>query len=165
MILREGDLEFCFSDAINAFKFDENDNTSKYYHGLSHCMKAVDFIVELEKYYLFVEVKDMYSPDEYYKPDKFNHLSNVLKEKFRDTFLYRYSENKLDKPVHYLCLINLENALVVTLMKRLKIILPEGLNSKRWERPLAKSCIVANIERWNSRFPKWEVKRIQNNKN
>ncbi|MGM0419216.1 MAG: hypothetical protein ACQEQS_10885 [Thermodesulfobacteriota bacterium] len=160
MILREGSLEFYFSDAINCFKFDETDKNSHYYHGLSHCMKAVDFIVELEKDYLLVEVKDFYSPDEYEESDKFNTLANILKEKFRDTFLYRYAENKIDKPVHYLCLVNLDNALVSSLMKKIKIIVPQGIRSNRWERPLVKSCIVANTERWNSRFPKWKITRV-----
>ena len=41
--LREGDLRIMINDdVLNARKFD--DPTS---HGLSHCMKAVDFVVEL----------------------------------------------------------------------------------------------------------------------
>ena len=50
--LTEGKLEFVFEGAVSARKFDGHD------HGLSHCMKAVDFIVEFQDQYLFVEVKD-----------------------------------------------------------------------------------------------------------
>ena len=50
-LLREGDLEVEFVDANNGRKFDEE-------YGLSHCMKAVDFIVEFEDRYLFIEFKD-----------------------------------------------------------------------------------------------------------
>ena len=45
---REGDLEFDFSDAIDGIKFDDAT------HCLSHCMKAVDFVVELDEKYLLV---------------------------------------------------------------------------------------------------------------
>ena len=40
--LTEGELEFVFESAVSARKFDGPD------HDLSHCMKAVDFIVEFQ---------------------------------------------------------------------------------------------------------------------
>ena len=52
-VLREGDLQITINDAIEARKFDDEAS-----HGLSHCMKAVDFVVELPDRYLFIEVKD-----------------------------------------------------------------------------------------------------------
>ncbi len=160
MILRESGLEFDFSDAINGFKFDETDKYSENYHGLSHCMKAVDFIIELENDYLLVEVKDFHDPGQYKESKSFKNLRNNLKTKFRDTLLYRFAEDQLDKPVRYLCLMTLEDALNSRLMKELKIIVPEGIASTRWKHPLAKSCIVANIDRWNKNFPKWKVRRL-----
>ncbi|UUX91137.1 hypothetical protein [Methanoplanus endosymbiosus] len=48
MILQEGNLQFDFNGVIDAFKFDEKDRSKGTFHGLSHCMKAVDFIVETE---------------------------------------------------------------------------------------------------------------------
>ena len=114
-------FDFDFMDAIDAFVFDEKDKNLPTYHGLSHAMKAVDIIVELENDYLFIEVKDFYSPDDYEKGDCFNHLRNVLKYKYRDTFLYRWAERKIDKPVRYICLLALENALSVALRARTKI--------------------------------------------
>ena len=48
-------FELDFTDAIDVFVFDEADSTKPRYHGLSHAMKAVDLIVELETAYLFVK--------------------------------------------------------------------------------------------------------------
>ncbi|MDA1192745.1 MAG: hypothetical protein O3A46_13815, partial [Candidatus Poribacteria bacterium] len=89
MILREGTLTFDFSDAVDGFRFDEQDPTNPNFHGLSHCMKAVDFIVELEDQFLFVEVKDPPDPTEYVGgsgKEKFDDLVKSLSGKFRDTF-------------------------------------------------------------------------------
>lgn len=161
MKLQEGDLEFDFKDAIKGFKFDETDKNKDYYHGLSHCMKAVDFILELENAYLFVEVKDFNDPENYgEKNDKFNSLKKVLKEKYRDSFLCRWAEGKVDKPIKYLCLLTLENALISRMIKELRIQLPEGNKNPRWHQSIVSGCVVANIERWNKNFPKWPVRRI-----
>ena len=51
-ILIEKELEFDFRDALNAIQFDGYD------HKMSHCMKAVDFLVEWDDEFWFVEVKD-----------------------------------------------------------------------------------------------------------
>ena len=48
MILREGHIEFDFSRANSAKRFDDVN------HGLSYCMKAVDFIVESQDKILFI---------------------------------------------------------------------------------------------------------------
>ena len=42
MTLTEGALQITFNNAINGRKFDDQQQ-----HRLSHCMKAVDFVVEL----------------------------------------------------------------------------------------------------------------------
>ncbi len=160
MILKEGELEFDFTDAIHGFKFDEGDKQNENYHGLSHCMKAVDFIIELENDYLLVEVKEFHDPEKYNESESFKKLKNDLKIKFRDSLLYRFAEDQLDKPVRYLCLMTLEDALNSRLMKEIRRIVPEGIPTTRWKRPLTKSCIVANVDRWNRNFPKWKVRRI-----
>ncbi len=160
MKLREGDLEFDFKDAIDGFKFDETDEDSAYYHGLSHCMKAVDFIVELEKTYLFVEIKDCHEPEKYRDKNNFNYLRNNLVKKYRDSFLYRWAEKKVDKPITYICILNLENALISRMSKELKIGIPEGNKNSRWHQPIVSACVVANVERWNCSFSKWPVRCI-----
>jgi len=51
--LAEGDLQIALPAGAAGRKFDDGAT-----HGLSHCMKAVDFIVELEDRILFIEFKD-----------------------------------------------------------------------------------------------------------
>lgn len=53
MVLREGNLELELPPGAKGWKFDDAG------HGLSHCMKAVDFIVELPDRLFFVEIKDL----------------------------------------------------------------------------------------------------------
>ena len=111
MEISEGGLSFTFNGVLSAYKFDEQDQTSSHYHGLSHCMKG--------------------------------------------------AEQKVQKPIYYLCLITLESALVLQLMNQLKRQLPEGrANNQRWQRAIADRCIVANLETWNSSFPHIPVQRV-----
>ncbi len=58
-------FSFDFTDAIDAFIFDEKNKNKAHYHGLSQAMKAVDIIVELDNDYLFIEIKDFHAPDDY----------------------------------------------------------------------------------------------------
>ena len=52
-MLAEEDLQITLPAAVTGRKFDD-----KTTHGLSHCMKAVDFIVELKDRVLFIEFKE-----------------------------------------------------------------------------------------------------------
>jgi hypothetical protein len=45
-------FSFDFTDAIDAFIFDEKDKKKNHDHSLSQAMKAVDLIVELDNDYL-----------------------------------------------------------------------------------------------------------------
>ncbi|MCF8169235.1 MAG: hypothetical protein K9K38_17750 [Rhodoferax sp.] len=153
---------FQFTGALDAFRFDEKDRAKPHFHGLSHAMKAVDLVVEMPTDYLFIEVKDFHAADDYdfksavagHQRDErlahFNHLREVLKHKFRDTWLYRWAQGKADKPVRYLCLLSV-------LSKELRQQLPVGLAGPHWEKALARSCVVLNLERWNVNFPQWPV--------
>lgn len=152
-------FDFKFEDAIDVFVFDEKDKNLPNYHGLSHAMKAVDLVVELENDYLFIEVKDFHKPENYSNGNNFNHLREVLKQKYRDTFLYRWAENKINKPIRYLCLLTLDNALISRMNKEIKKQLPVGRPVPRWEKAIAQSSVVVNIDRWNRNFPKWPVNR------
>jgi hypothetical protein len=168
-------FSFNFTDAIDAFVFDEKDKNNSHYHGLSQAMKAVDIIVELDNQYLFIEVKDFHAPDDYdfqnavadeqkkERRNHFNHLREVLKHKYRDTWLYRWAENKTNKPIRYLCLLTLDNAQISVLNKELRKQLPVGKAGPRWNSELARSCVVVNIDRWNNHFPNWQVTRVNGN--
>ncbi|MEW5817069.1 MAG: hypothetical protein AB1798_16945 [Spirochaetota bacterium] len=162
MIVTADGFQFDFQDAVDAFVFDQQDRGSAHFHGLSHAMKAVDLIVELENDYLFVEVKDLKkSPLDYSDGGCFNHLRESLKYKYRDSFLYRWAEDKVNKPIRYLCLLNLENAFLSRMNKEVKKQLPLGKANARWQRPIAESCAVLNQERWNRNFPKWPVQKVE----
>lgn len=159
----EGRFEFQFPNALTGFRFDEPDRNLSTFHGLSHCMKAVDFVVELEHRYLFIEVKDMFDPDSYQNSDAFNHLKSVLIKKYRDSFLYRWAEEKLDKPVTYLCLIELENPIINQLTREMQIHLPTSVpKNSRWLKPIAAHCQILNSERWNHNFPAWPLRLRMN---
>jgi hypothetical protein len=163
-------FSFDFTDALDVFIFDEKDRNKNTFHGLP--MKAVDIIVELQDEYLFVEIKNYdvtadlnmkLSLDDNELGDerkRLNWLKNYLKYKYRDSYLFRHAEDKVDKPIHYLCLINFENALNSFLQKTLKRELPVGIASKRWKREIASSCQVLNLDKWNKLFPKWPAVRI-----
>lgn len=162
---------FDFTDALDAFVFDETDRSRTTYHGQP--MKAVDLIVELREAYLFVEMKDFHDPETYdhssaveveelkAKRQSFKWLKNVLKYKYRDTYLFRHAEEKVDKPIHYLCLLTFDNALNGSLKKALHQELPVGVASKRWKREIVNSCQVVNVDKWNQNFPKWPVVHAQ----
>lgn len=163
-------FSFDFTDAIHVFVFDEKDKSKATYHGLP--MKAVDIVAELSEAYLFVEMKDFHDPAMYEglqtdtdemmkeKRDHFKWLKNYLKYKYRDTYLFRHAEQKVDKPIHYICLLTFDNALNTALQKTLRKELPVGLASRRWKREIVTSCQVVNITKWNENFPKWPVSRL-----
>ncbi|MBH2042892.1 MAG: hypothetical protein I8H87_05000 [Comamonadaceae bacterium] len=164
-------FEFHFPDALDVFCFDEKDKTRPHFHGLSHAMKAVDLVVELPTDYLFIEIKDFHAADDYdfkraldtaqrdERQACFNHLREVLKHKFRDTWLYRWAEGKVDKPIRCLCLLTLDNALLSVMGKELQRQLPVGSAGPRWSGALVQSCVVLNLARWNANFPRWPVAR------
>lgn len=56
-------FSFDFTDALDAFVFDEKDKTKPTYHGQP--MKAVDIVAEFEDAYVFVEMKDFDNPAAY----------------------------------------------------------------------------------------------------
>lgn len=165
-------FEFEFTDAISAFKFDETDKTSPHYHGA--LLKGVDIIAEFSKAYVYVEVKEYdrsrfdsstaQTPEETVeREDNFNELKSNLKYKFRDTYLYRYAEQKVDKPINYICLVTFDAALNCTIANALRKELPVGIASPRWTISLANTCLVVNLANWNTRFPRWPVKRLPRN--
>ena len=85
----EGDLQISIDDALDARRFDGPG------HGLSHCMKAVDFVVEFPERFMYIEFTDPDHPrTQYDNRQKFMEdltgrvLIEELRQKFRDSFLY-----------------------------------------------------------------------------
>jgi hypothetical protein len=143
---------FDFVDVIEAYKFDEPDNLSPHYHGVTQ-LKAVDVMVELSNKYLFIEIKtfddetlsSLRATDEHK-----TWLKNNLKTKYRDTFLYRYCEGKLKKPITYICLLNFDSILLSHFRKILKKEIPEGnQNKNRWKKTILDKLLVVDANAWN----------------
>ena len=164
MIFTEGNLVIDIPAAIGGRKFDGAD------HGLSHCMKAVDFVVELADEYLYIEVKDPQHPDAaqerrdtFLRSFQSGKIDNDLKYKYRDSFLYEWAAGRADKPVDYLVLIALDTLDEAQLLRRqeeLRRNLPlVGPEDRAWRRPIARGCGVFNLDSWNRRFPEYPVNR------
>ena len=164
-ILEEGDLRIDVGDALNARKFDGDA------HGLSHCMKAVDFVVELSDRYLFIEVKDPGNPQasakrsrEFIRSFQSGELDEDFKYKYRDSFLYEWASGRADKPIHYLILIahdDLDGEALNRRMDALKSKLPLlGPGSQDWRRPFVSGVGVFNLSAWNRRYPRRQAERI-----
>jgi len=163
--LTEGNLQITFNDAISARKFDDDS------HGLSHCMKAVDFIIEFPDCYWFIEVKNLDAPKVPEKERKkyMNRLQSPkmikhLKYKYRDSFLYEWASGRADKPIDYLILIGLKTLESPLLMERTNALqrnLPTSQPSQLkwpWCRSIVRNCGVFNIASWNRKFPDYQVK-------
>lgn len=164
-VLTEGNLQIVINDAVAARKFDDAG------HGLSHCMRAVDFIIELPDHYLFIEFKDPQHPAapaqaaaNYARQFQSGAIDEELKYKYRDSFLYEWAAGRADKPIDYLVLIaldDLDDSDLLVGQERLEQKLPlRGPRNTPWLRPLARGCVVANIAVWNRRFPHYPVRRI-----
>ena len=172
MKLRERDLEIDFTDAIDAIVFDQMKADKPGYHGVGQ-MHRVDFVVELEKAILFVEVKDPGNPKaqaeglaKFHGELQDGTLSDTFAAKFIDTFLYRWAEDCLNKPVHYVSLVTLgDSSLLPNFSDEIaKKLPPMGKSVPRWQRQLAENCQVFNIDLWNQSLPKWPATRVAKTK-
>ena len=76
------DLQVAFNNVVHARRFDDVGR------GLSHCMKAVDFIVELYDRYLFIEFKDPENPNmpSQHRTDA---VQNLQKSEFDEDLKYK----------------------------------------------------------------------------
>ena len=153
------EYEFDFPSAKELYKFDEKDKLSPHFHG-ADMMKAVDVMAEFSNCYLWIEIKhyteedialikqegdqrkskDMYHTKSY--------LRNNLVRKYRDTFLYRYAEQKLDKPIVYICLLNFDNALKSHFRRELAQYIPTNLPTRRWKRNIINGLVIVDEKDW-----------------
>lgn len=168
MKLRERDLEIDFTNAIDAIVFDQMKADKPGFHGVGQ-MHRVDFVVELEEAILFVEVKDPGNPKaqaeglaKFYAELQDGTLSDTFAAKFIDTFLYRWAEECLQKPVHYISLVTFDDSELLPNFSDevAKKLPPMGKTVPRWKRQLAENCQIFNIEQWNVNFPKWPAARL-----
>ncbi len=163
VVLEEKNLEITVNHAQAARRFDGSE------HGLSHCMNAVDFIVEFSDRLLFIEFKDPQHPDSnlrsegalsaYYQSER---IDQELVYKYRDSFLYEWAAGRAERDAYYLVLIAIEQLTPADLDKKKKDLdrkLPTGIPSI-WERPIVTGCGVFNLASWNEQFPNLQVRRL-----
>lgn len=161
----EDDLQITFTNIVSVRKFDDGRS-----HRLSHCMKAVDFIVELPDRYLYIEFKDPQNPagpdpqgGAYFKQFNSGQLDKSLRYKYRDSFLYEWAAGRADKPVYYLVLVALDTLTSPLLTQRQKALeqkLPlRGPQGQSWARPIVNGCAVFNMKSWNKKFPEYPISR------
>ena len=166
-ILQERGVRIEFPGALNGRKFDDGAT-----HGLSHCMKAVDFIVELPDQILFVEVKDPPDPASLPPHVKADYVKCLLSGaedadfyyKYRDSFLYEWAADRTDKPIYYLVLVAFDRLTAADLLARtdaLKRKLPVSPAAPAdWKRSLVAGCSVFNLSAWNNFFPAYPAQRV-----
>jgi hypothetical protein len=91
-------------------------------------------------------------------------LLALLRQKLRDSLLYRWAEEKLDKPVHYVVLLQfsaLGRPDLLVLAEKLKKALPlDGPKSGTWRRRLVESVTVLDVAAWNAIGRLGQVRRI-----
>ena len=161
--LSEGDLRLTVPDPANGRQFDDTQ------HGLSHCMKAVDWVVDLPERTCFVEVKDPEAPGarNFRQGGRFlqsflaGELTPSLVTKFRDSFLYEWACDRIDKPISFYVIVaseTLDVAQLVTRTDDLKRRLPVG-SPAEWTRAMAQDCCVFNVAKWNEVFPQFPLSR------
>ena len=132
-------------------------------------MTAVDWILDLPERIYFIEVKDPEDPEarRYKAANDFlqdflaGKLTRKLAAKFRDSFLYEWACNRVDKPISYFVIVAseaLDDAQLLTRTDDLKRTLPIG-TPVRWSRAFAHDCYVVNIAKWNEVFPQYPLSR------
>lgn len=159
MQLSERDLEFDFSGAQNAIRFDD---------GIAHArssVQPVDFIVEHADHFMFIEVKDPDEPgainvEAFREKLKSGKLVRSLAGKFRDSFFFRTIQGVEKKPTKYVVLLAmaaLDDALLVNKQDELKRSLP--ISHEQWPEDCVTSCVVMNVHQWKRIFGEDSLKR------
>lgn len=158
--LAEGNLRIDIADNADAWRFDDEAT-----HPLSHCMKAVDFIIEWEDRYWFLELKDPQNPNareeaqsQFVRRLRRAQLDTDFVYKFRDSLLYEWAAGRARKPITYIVLIALDSLdppLLLTRQDDLRRKLPAaGQGAPEWNHPLVTDCLVLNMDAWNRHLSK-----------
>ena len=125
-------------------------------------MKAVDFIIEFPYSYLFVEIKDPTSPEEYQKRLARRDLDESLKYKFRDSFIYEWASGRANKPIDYYILITeMDKDLLLRVSNHLREQIPVlEPGEEPWTKTLVNRFGVFNMDTWNAHLPDYPVSRV-----
>lgn len=156
MIVTESNITFDFTkapDFITAFKFD-----CPSVHGFT-ALKAVDIIAEFAKYYVFIEVKNFCNPQTSQATSPKKELLDDLRNKYIDTWVYRTLSEKIEKAIHYVCVLeNLSPQELLKLDENLQRRLPKEApkHEEAWgDNRLIASTAVVDKDIWNRQFAHW----------
>lgn len=165
--LEEGRFRFDFSDAIHKYKADDPS-----LNGLG----GVDFVVELQDKFIFVELKDIESSKvplgnkkEWIEQLRINQGKLFLLDmgvKFKDTLIRRWAkEESFNKPIWYIIIIQLKEldaAQRIKLGENLTGKLPTCIKPKHGfnKEIKIKQRMVISIEGWKEMFPQFQVDEI-----
>ncbi|MEO5349261.1 MAG: hypothetical protein H7836_06420 [Magnetococcus sp. YQC-3] len=166
MVLVEKDLQITLPTGVTGRKFDDAAS-----HGLSHCMKAVDFIVDMDDRIYFIEFKDPDNPKAHHKERvKFvekcliGKIDSDLQTKYRDSWLYEFAEGRAKKPIFYLVLIAASALSKTELLVRTEALQRQipvtGPGDRPWKKPFVAGCAVMNLAAWNDALPHLPASRV-----
>ncbi|MCC5808696.1 MAG: hypothetical protein JJU00_20380 [Opitutales bacterium] len=151
--IREGDLIFDVSSAVACERFDDNK-----IHGSKSTMKRIDFIIEEEERFIFLEVKDPDKPGAS-NPQKFHNdfrtgdfIPEVARQ-CRDTLLFTKLRRDNDKPISYVvlvCMQALDEALLLAKTDELISALP--VKNKSWANDSVGSCVILKLDAYKRMF-------------
>lgn len=166
-------------DACDAYIFD-----SPEHNGIRNVMAPVDIIAEFPNEYLFIELK-RYSRKDPHGGRKFKcplwddtklinsecplandsekraqvtlkRIAASLRKKYCDTFLYLHAEAKPDKPVNYVCVVDLDSVLRDRLRHIIQEQFPKGIPTQtNWKRSIVKSVYVVDVNGWNDKLKRY----------
>ncbi len=151
-------LRFDFSEAIEARRFAGQE------HGMLHCMKAVDFIVELQDKILYLLVADPQQIKEAYRKQELGAYDFItdLTYTFRDSFLYEWASGRTNKPIVCIVLIDIDNLsepAMLGLSEMLRRKLPLFGIADQWKNTIFNGCNVLNVKTWNRLLPNYPLTR------
>lgn len=164
MNMQEGAIRIQVPAGCAAYRFDGED------HGMSHCMKAVDFILDTPGARIFLEIKDPdaaispQTPLEYAEKLYVGKLDTDLVYKYRDSWLYLHANNRVrKKPYYYFILLGLSTISTDSISRRSNALQQktslEG-PSGSWVRPFVDQVFVFNMASWNRNFPQFPAVRV-----
>ena len=158
--IQEGDLIFDVSSAINAERFDD-----KKLHGNKSTIKRVDFIIEHNEEFIFLEIKDPDMPGAV-NPEHFREqllggsLIPELAGKYRDTLFFTSLRKEYEKRIAYvvlICMNSLDDALLLAKTDALKGAIP--ITHKSWAHDSLYSCVILKLEAYKKAYGEESVWR------
>lgn len=162
-ILTERDLQLTLPPHVAGRRFDDPAS-----HGLSHCMKAIDFILEWPDRLVFLEIKDLDDPaarererNRFIAKLQSGQLDRDVALKGRDSFVYEWCCERVQKPIISIGLIAcqaLDAAQLLTRTDALKRSLP--IRHPHWRRSFITDCLVMNLAQWHRNIPEIPIRRL-----